>query len=93
MFNRVLPSSIPINNFLKKDFGGLRRNRSWEIVHTLARTVLTVAILRSWSMTYVGLSNNFGDKTAGGASRVGVARGVRHKRWDFVSIDSDPGMQ
>ena len=44
-------------------------------------------------MTYIGLSDNFGHKTAGGASRVGVARGVRHKRWDIVSIDSDPGMQ
>ena len=59
----------------------------------LARTVLTVANLRSWSMTYVGLSDNFGDKTAGGALRVGVTLGVRHKRWDNVSIDSDPGMQ
>ena len=62
-------------------------------MHTLTCTVLTVAILRSWSMTYVGLSNNFGNKTAGGASRVGVTRGVRHKHWDIVSIDSDPGMQ
>ena len=62
-------------------------------MHTLARTVLTVTILRSWSMMYVGLSNNFGNKMAGGASRVGVTRGVRHKDWDIVSIDSDPGMQ
>jgi hypothetical protein len=82
-----------MNNFLKKDFRGLCRNRSWGVVHTLARTVLTVANLHSWSMMYVGLSDNFGDKTAGGASRVEVARGVRHKCWDIVSIDSDPGMQ
>jgi len=63
-------------------------------VHTLARTVLTIAILHSWSMTYVGLKDDFGNKTAGGASRVGVTQGVRNKRWDIVSpIDSDPGMQ
>ena len=59
----------------------------------LTHTVLTVTIVCLWSMTYVGLSDNFGDKTAGGTSRVGVARGVRHKHWDIVSIDSDPGMQ